>query len=106
MADVLKVVTDAEAVYADYQAKNVTKGMADAEALVADVQTAITDCTKSDNVFTKLYNDIPVKAASSAACMTDVMKLVADAEAVYADVQAKNVTKGIADAETLVTDVK
>jgi len=69
MADVMKVVTDAEAVYADVQAQNVTKAIADGETLVTDLKQAITDCKQSSIL----------KARDSAKCIADVEKLAQDA---------------------------
>lgn len=110
MTDIEKIVTDAKQTYTDIQSGDMTKVMADAAGLVSDFQTAKTDCMSHDSKkkLHMMFHKIRVthRYADSATCMADVMKVVTDAEAVYADVQAKNVTKALADGETMVTDLK
>jgi len=80
-----------------------SKIIADVTGLVADATAIKTDCLSKIN-----WREVKVvnRVADSTTCWNDVMTVVSDAGAVYADIEAKNVTKAMADGETLVTDVK
>ena len=97
--DLIPVVEDGEKIYKAIQAKNLPEILSDLTQLVQDGKTAYADCANAFSKKQELTETIDVLK-----CVKDLIPVVADAKAVYSDVQTKDVTKIINDLKKLIND--